>query len=505
MKKYNVMFLVFMLFFSYFVVQKGNKRFNPIITALSQNKKIPVFSTFIDIDVTSEEELIDYFDYFFTGEIVEYLSTSQYDGNGFDIPYTYFSVRCTESFNGDNLNQLETIKYYGGVDEDGYAILNEDIIVPEIGNEYQFLVNRLDDDQLDSRSLEDSLVVDRDISITEVGTEIYSILIGGGTDPTTPSADPGIGGGTDSGIVIGNFDVDNNTITPYRIQNVGNIINPMIVNIDYVYRLAYFSNGSKIYYKLNIPFTYGIEIFSDNYESLNFKLYENSDPQNIINEGINYIYPILFKNINYILEVEVNPDQSNISVMEGYTDIKFKPINKIMGSGSSLTYFYSSYSIFSNKVEYSITNSADKYRTAINNGVIEWNSIAWESFVENNSTPTLKIKGAVDPSDTLAFWQPSFPYHILQINDRYFDPLIGTKRDQPILLFDVICHELGHSLGFAHYDIEGKCGSRMAPGEQVKSIKTPDLWAYYKTYKGSKQGLYDWSWQLYSEHMGWTS
>lgn len=66
--------------------------------------------------------LKDEFNYSFKGQVVSYIGTSQYNGNGTNIPYTYFSVEVLEVEKGEMDSEI-IIKFYGGYDNDNVLTL----------------------------------------------------------------------------------------------------------------------------------------------------------------------------------------------------------------------------------------------------------------------------------------------------------------------------------------------------------------------------------------------
>lgn len=105
------------------------------------------------------ESIIDLFDYCFKGVIVENVGVSQFNGNGFDIPYTFFRVRVTEQVKGV-VNREVIIKFYGGFNQKNELILLEGSELPVIGGKYTFYCDqtktRFRDD---GRTIDDSYVI----------------------------------------------------------------------------------------------------------------------------------------------------------------------------------------------------------------------------------------------------------------------------------------------------------------------------------------------------------
>lgn len=86
-------------------------------------------------------DLIDLFDYCFEGILFKIEGVSQFNGNGTDIPYTFYRVKVTKEIKGNVDNEV-IIKFYGGYNEEGELILLENSTMPEIGEIYTFYCNR---------------------------------------------------------------------------------------------------------------------------------------------------------------------------------------------------------------------------------------------------------------------------------------------------------------------------------------------------------------------------
>jgi hypothetical protein len=67
----------------------------------------------------SIDELIESYDYAFIGEIDSYIETNQYDGTGWEIPYSFYYVNIEFAIKGNMTSNKEIIKYYGGTDLNG--------------------------------------------------------------------------------------------------------------------------------------------------------------------------------------------------------------------------------------------------------------------------------------------------------------------------------------------------------------------------------------------------
>jgi len=78
------------------------------------NNEIQYLNADYDEDY-SNINLVEKFDNVFKGRIDSYIGTSQYNGNGTDIPYTFFKVNVLEKIRG-KLKKDITIKFYGGYD-----------------------------------------------------------------------------------------------------------------------------------------------------------------------------------------------------------------------------------------------------------------------------------------------------------------------------------------------------------------------------------------------------
>ncbi len=85
--------------------------------------------------------LFEEFNYVFRGKIDSYISTSQFNGNGTEIPYTFFNVKVLEQIKG-NLEENIIIKFYGGYNLEGTLLLLENMSYPNIGEIFYFYCNK---------------------------------------------------------------------------------------------------------------------------------------------------------------------------------------------------------------------------------------------------------------------------------------------------------------------------------------------------------------------------
>jgi len=109
------------------------------IKVLARNDQKNISYIYADYyyDYRNIDNMIDTFEYCFRGVIIENIGVSQFNGNGVDIPYTYFKVRVTEAIKG-MVNPEVIIQYYGGYNEENELILLEDAVYPKVGDKYTF-------------------------------------------------------------------------------------------------------------------------------------------------------------------------------------------------------------------------------------------------------------------------------------------------------------------------------------------------------------------------------
>ena len=69
------------------------------------------------IDDYETADLLETFDYAFIGKVTSLVGSSQYNGNGMEIPYTFFNVKITNVKKGELASNI-VIKFYGGYDEE---------------------------------------------------------------------------------------------------------------------------------------------------------------------------------------------------------------------------------------------------------------------------------------------------------------------------------------------------------------------------------------------------
>lgn len=106
-----------------------------------------------------ELNLLEEFQYSFVGKIDSYISTSQYNGYGTDIPYSYFYVNILEEVKGDVEDRI-VIKFYGGYNEENKLILLDGMSYPQVNETYRFYCNKTNCSyDLDGRTIDNSYVI----------------------------------------------------------------------------------------------------------------------------------------------------------------------------------------------------------------------------------------------------------------------------------------------------------------------------------------------------------
>lgn len=104
------------------------------------------------VDFSSVESITEWADYVFIGKVEQKLYTEQYDGNGHDLPYTYYSLSVIEYLKGSKEGN-ERLLFYGGYDFlRNLVIFKKNDILPEEGEYYLFLVKKVIPSEKDRRA-----------------------------------------------------------------------------------------------------------------------------------------------------------------------------------------------------------------------------------------------------------------------------------------------------------------------------------------------------------------
>lgn len=121
------------------------------LTTPSVSAKNPIYQSAIYIDEIADEEVMDNYNYAFIGKVDNVISTSQYNGQGTNIPYTYYNVSVEHTLKGD-LPLNVSIKFYGGYNEDNVLEQLEELPLPMMGKYYLFFSDIVNSNFNDGRT-----------------------------------------------------------------------------------------------------------------------------------------------------------------------------------------------------------------------------------------------------------------------------------------------------------------------------------------------------------------
>lgn len=103
-------------------------------------------------DLSNVESVTEWADYVFIARVEQKLYTEQYDGNGYDLPYTYYSLSDVTYLKGRK-EGYERLLFYGGYDFlRNLVIFRNNDIIPEEGEYYLFFVKKIAPSEEDSRA-----------------------------------------------------------------------------------------------------------------------------------------------------------------------------------------------------------------------------------------------------------------------------------------------------------------------------------------------------------------
>jgi hypothetical protein len=111
------------------------------------------------INYANVEETVVWADYIFIGKVDKKLYTKQFDGTGYHMPYTYYSLSNIKYLKGKG-EETEKIVFFGGYDFlNNLIVFVENDVLPDPGEYYLFTVRRVNSSNTDRRIEANSLNV----------------------------------------------------------------------------------------------------------------------------------------------------------------------------------------------------------------------------------------------------------------------------------------------------------------------------------------------------------
>jgi hypothetical protein len=402
---------------------------------------------FCDIENTENPE--ELFDYKFEGIILGVESVSQYNGNGTDIPYTYYKVKVTKEIKGDVEGEV-IIKYYGGYNEEGELLLLENAELPETREKYTFYCNRTKlTYRHDERTIDGSYVISipncmvkgsvktsgkrlnkqsetilvlPKVSITKYHplAELEQMILASG--------DPFDRAETISLTYPFSFYLGYNAYRSFKVNRS---------TLDY---LAIYSTGTS---------DVKVEVYDQEYNLIGSNDDVNTTRGLLYTSGRNFFYHF-YADINktyYFVVTMYNPNVAGTTTIRALVD----------------NYYQSSYSnlVTSNdavdsgkKIHY--TNDT-YYPKSISDGAGEWNKLGTVLILPDTSSTTNDVtislyndgdSGIIAHTSRHWLWGWKIQY-----NNYYFLNMSMAEKQKTVM------HEFGHTLGFSEFCSTGYCES----------------------------------------------
>jgi hypothetical protein len=382
------------------------------------------------LDYENAESIEDLFDYCFEGTVLTEIGVSQYNGEGTNIPYTYFLVRVDREIKG-MVNKVVKIKFYGGYDEENVLYLLENTEMPVEGETYIFYCNQTTKSfEGDGRTLDGSFVISNPYSIVQHNDVVLRFGDGIGFEP------PGGGGATPPS----DPKPDNDSFS--KATSVS-------INTNYTISL---SNGYSQYFKIKRSALDYLCVYSTG--SLDVRVYVYDSSYNLVGSnddvngrgtqftsGTNFFHNFYAEKNKYYY-IKINTYNSYVS---GSTTFRLQVDNYYVSNYSNLVYDGDCVNL-SNKIYYTNYSS---YTTEVGLGAAEWNKLGSVQILPDTSSTlnTLNIYDFYDPDSlilatTINNWILAWK---VQYNTYYFSTMTQKERLKTII------HEFGHCMGFSEF------------------------------------------------------
>ena len=383
-------------------------------------------------------DLLDRYSYAFRGKVVSYISTSLYNGNGTDIPYSYFEVEPYEVIKGD-ISDNVIIKFYGGYDGNGDLVLLEGMEYPEIDKNYKFYCDMTSlDYEDDGRTIDHSLVIFNPHNMVEydhLDNFINRISSRASGPIISDPIDKGEGNITNISFETA-YEISLNTQrSVYMPVNTARYYKYTTNSLDY---LSIYSIGS-------------LDCIVSVYDS-NYNLITSNDDVN--NRGLSYtsntnFFANFYGDIytTYYIKVELF-SQNNFGTFYMY-------LIKDNWTSSSINNLVSGYDSvnFNNEINYLSTS---QFTSEINYGVSEWNKLESVIIQPITSAPTDNSYVYVsDCHDIDAEYSAMYSYYFTSYSQIKFNTYYLLYYTESEVIKTVI-HEFGHALGLNEFtNLEG--------------------------------------------------
>jgi len=368
-------------------------------------------------------DLMEHYDYAFIGQVISYRETRQYNGNGTNVPYSYFNVNVVKTFKG-TLEDNIVIKFYGGYDEDNNLVLFENMNYPEVYQTYKFYCNKTNIiNSNDGRTIANSFVISNPYNMFEYNIQQGGISTASITPPHFFEQEPDGGGSTNSSFETANYiDIDDSLS-------------------------VYLYSGIRKYYKITTDTLNYLSIYSTGDYDCKVTIYD-SERNYVTSNDDAYDRGTLFtSNSNFFKNFYADANETyyfEVSLVDstetGTIYINLFIDNWIDSNYSSLTLSVGGVDS-ENKVEYRIDS---KYTSQINHAINEWNKLD-SVLIKPDSSGTLNNLTLSDYSDsdtdTIAYTQNRLIFaSTIKFNTYKMDSFTYNEQIHTCL------HELGHVL-----------------------------------------------------------
>ncbi len=390
-----------------------------------------------------ETNILDEFDYCFKGRVSSYIQTSQYNGNGSDIPYSFFNVDVTHNIKGNTENSI-IIKFYGGYTEDNTLVLLEGMSYPEIGEEYMFYCDQTRYTfEEDNRTLDFSYVVSMKENMQKASYETQNNISEEALKKTESNIMPYRAPSPNYDLIK---DDNAGTADNYTFEKA------YTIDLEEQKSVAINDKGAR-YYKFTAPSleyyaVYSttansrpndpvVEVYNSNYQLIgyNHNVYEN-DHGIYTTTGDNFFQQFYAeKNQTIYFKVDIADDEGSFYLHVKIDNNHLSNILDLMNDSNCVD--------GKRKVDYKIKS---KYIEEINYGINEWNKLESIRFVPDSSGTIndITISDFYD-NDTKTVAETNYIFDTVKYNDYYFGRMTKEQRIKTVL------HEFGHVLGLEEF------------------------------------------------------
>lgn len=419
------------------------------------------------VDDYDRADLLELFDYSFIGKVASEMGTSQYNGNGMEIPYTFFSVDVIEVKKGEFNSSNVIIKFYGGYDESNTLHLFQDLSYPTINGYYKFYCNKSTTTfEEDGRTLNSSFVIsspynmiginyneNNSMTQTNINSRISTCVI----PPVISIVDPGGGGG-----------ISNTSFTDaYSIS----------LNED---KYVYLSTEMKRYYKYSPTTLNYLTIYSTGSMDCLVRVYDEnytfiSGSDDVYGRGTSFT-----SSPNFFCNFYAEENKTYYFEVEFFDENDFGSFNMTLVVDNWIDSSYDQLVLDKDdvdnkgKVEYTINS---KYLSELAHAINEWNKL--ESIViqpdtgSTNNNVTFSDYYEKD-SGVSGYTQLNWIFAAkVKFNTYYLDTFTEAERIHTVL------HEIGHVLGLNEFSSLETTNNVMHQGRlSLTALRPADIAVY---------------------------